>query len=181
MFASRKSPTIHSRPLTRPMPSAYALSSETRVAAIATTPLIQIELTSFSGKLTRVQKLTRPSKYRCDGRLTGPLAEYSAGDLNALSTMMTNGIIIASATSSASARITHRTAPRWWRLRRRGGRPGARTTASVAMSATFLALARSLRTDEGERDEDHDEGEHGRDGRAVAHLGLGEEVLVREV
>src|SRR5665647_2095083 len=36
MFASRKSITIHSRPLIRPMPSAYALNSETSVARTAT-------------------------------------------------------------------------------------------------------------------------------------------------
>src|SRR3954471_22978884 len=115
--------------------------------------------------------------------------------------MMTNGTSIASATTPTTARTTQRRAPR--RLRSRpddavtrgapgvAGAPGAvppgapaaggRTRGSVAMSAALLALARGLRPDERERHEDDDDGQHGRDGGAVAHLRLGEEVLVREV
>jgi len=49
MLPSRKRATIHSRPLTRPTPIAYALSSETSTATTATAPAIKVEFHSFCG------------------------------------------------------------------------------------------------------------------------------------
>src|SRR5450830_1113884 len=100
--------------------------------------------------------------------------------------MITNGTIMASATSTVSARMTQRSAPRWNRSRGRRvataeGPAGSRTRMSAAISAALLALARRLRPHEHGGDDDDDEGQDGRDRRAVTDLGLGEEVLVREV
>ena len=44
--------------------------------------------------------------------LSGPSWEYSAGDLNALSTMMTNGDSMSSATRIAAASTNQRPIPR---------------------------------------------------------------------
>ena len=62
MFASTKKASTQVRPLIRPMPIAYALSTDRTTAPRATDPLMSTELTSFWPKSTRSQKSFRPSR-----------------------------------------------------------------------------------------------------------------------
>ena len=62
MFATRNSVTIHSRPLMRPTPIAYALRSDRSVPNTATSAEMKTEFQSFCGKFVRVQKFCTPSR-----------------------------------------------------------------------------------------------------------------------
>ena len=53
---------IQVRPRTRPIPIAKALNTEISTASTDTIPLMKKLFQSFSGKLTRCQKLAMPSK-----------------------------------------------------------------------------------------------------------------------
>ena len=72
MLASMISSVIHLRPLTRPMPSAYALNMESTTASSATRPEVQTLFHTFSGKFTRSQKVDRPVKLSSFGHDSGP-------------------------------------------------------------------------------------------------------------
>ena len=62
MFARTKKARTQVRPLIRPMPIAYAFSTDRTTAKTATDPLISTELTSFWPKSTRSQKSLTPSR-----------------------------------------------------------------------------------------------------------------------
>ena len=56
------------------MPRAKELNTDSTTAKIATRPEVQIEFHTFSGKLTRVQNLMKPSSVNEAGQDSGPLA-----------------------------------------------------------------------------------------------------------
>lgn len=74
MFASMMASTIHVLPLTRPMPSAKELSTDSTTAATATVREMMRLLRNFIENFVVVQKETMPSMVKVFGRLSGPAA-----------------------------------------------------------------------------------------------------------